>query len=183
MQGVTAIFTAVVAHWQAVMAVFIAVVAALFVGSLLWRRDNIPGAAYWAFCIFLAFPLALFILQETDVATPWGTFSVARSNLTGLAVKVADLEVKVAQLQNLRPPQHWRLAGEGVDCVGGDVGQSPGATPDEAKCTSASLIAVCWDGQLYRNNTGPSPAWCTYKTGQCVQGSAPGRLFKCNPGT
>src|SRR5262249_40594794 len=40
-------------------------VAAIFVGSLLWRRDNIPGAAYWSLSIFMAFPFAIFLLQET----------------------------------------------------------------------------------------------------------------------
>jgi len=170
-------------HWQGLTALFIATVAAIFVGSLLWRRDNIPGAAYWSFSIFLAFPLAVFLLQETDIATPWGTFSYVAAR-----TKLTNLEAQVAQLQKNTqgPPQqtHWLLQGEGSDCPGHDVGVSSGPKPDDAKCTSPNISAVCWDGELYFNKTGPASAWCTYKDippNQCAGGGAPGRLFKCNP--
>ena len=172
-------------HWQGLTALVIATVAAIFLGSLLWRRDNIPGAAYWSFSIFLAFNVArVFLLQETDIATPWGTFSyvaaqAARTKLTNLEAQVAQLQ-RNSQGQPQQP--HWVLQGEGSDCPGHDIPPpSSGPGPDEGRCTSSDISAVCWDGELYFNKTGPSSAWCTYKNippNRCVGGGAPGRLFQ-----
>jgi hypothetical protein len=98
--------------------------------------------------------------------------------------RVRQLEQKALQLNSSStgpaPKKHWELVRTG-DCSGGDLSQSPGAEPDEAKCTDPNVTAVCWDNQLFRNG---GTAWCTYKRiamAACNGGSAPGRMYQCKP--
>jgi hypothetical protein len=74
----------------------------------------------------------------------------------------------------------WRQAGQG-DCSGRDVGRSDGEQPLIEKCNVGfeGRIAVCWNGQEFKNG---SNKWCTYKLATpdtCTGGSARGKFYQC----
>lgn len=82
------------------------------------------------------------------------------------------------------PGQRW-TAHSVSDCTGRDVGSSNGATPQDSFCgpNTAGQVAVCWDGAAHKH-PGRAGAWCTYKSVSataCRGGTAPGRVFVCNP--
>lgn len=69
-----------------------------------------------------------------------------------------------------------------ADCPDRDTPPTDGDKPKDERCTSAGLIAVCWDGHNYKN--GPKGAWCTYKNipvQDCITGGNVGRMYKCVP--
>jgi hypothetical protein len=83
---------------------------------------------------------------------------------------------------------HWEDNGV-TDCSGGDVGQTGGMPPPAAGCTAGNIgqIAVCWDGNRYRNTFGeangaPPYPWCTYKSVRsCTGGHNLGQSYVCKP--
>jgi hypothetical protein len=43
-------------YWFGYAAVLMTLVAAVFIGILLWRREHVSTSAYWSFAILLGFP-------------------------------------------------------------------------------------------------------------------------------
>ena len=136
-----------------IAAALIALAGAVFIAMLLWRRDNIASAAYWAFALLLAVPLALLILQVTDIITPSGPVGVhvkdlrddTRREVNKLELALTDLQAQLtAELAKKRgetktetetETPRWVLVGEAGDCSGHDISRTEGSTPDVSFCT------------------------------------------------
>jgi hypothetical protein len=171
--------------WPGILAIFVALIAAIFIGWVIWRRqidnENTPSAAFWSFAIFvgLIFVIPLvpeLISQLQHVKCQLGSqFSCERTQITNDEAREA---LAAALTKVLKPPTAptattfaptWVLFGEG-DCGDSDFANSSGVIPDTGKCSMdrVAQTAVCWDGVTYSNNPSPTgnAAWCTYKTTQ-----------------
>lgn len=109
-----------------------------------------------------------------------GPFQNSEKVVSDLSTRVKALEDAAANPNQPSISTNWELVRTG-DCEGSDVGSSGGPLPQEAMCSDAGLMAVCWDGTTYRNG---DTAWCTYKRkdiNQCGGGKATGLLYSCRP--
>jgi hypothetical protein len=182
--------------WHGLAAIFIAAIAVLFVACVIWRKttEAMPSAAYWSFSVLLGLMFTLFAVPELlQQLEGYGLFVGGKeyavtkrtqdTNKDAILAAVADLAARIDN-EKRHPEPRWILFGEAGDCPATDIAQTPGATPDDSKCTteSAKTSAVCWDGAVYQNGT---KAFCTYKTTppeQCRGGARPGRIYRCQPG-
>jgi hypothetical protein len=116
----------------------------------------------------------------------WAAFVGA---LLGSGV-LAALVALIPQYFPASPRFEWVKAGlPASDCTATDTAATySSAKPQPENCASADedTIAVCWDGNDYKNAANPthnpSSPWCTYKfvrPDHCKDGVNPGVIWTC----
>jgi hypothetical protein len=124
--------------------------------------------------------------QDDNVRLQYRTIMIIGLPLNSVATVFQQLSQSTRDGDKIWVPGttsfRWLPAGNGVDCAGRDIISTNGEIPVLETCNAGFVgrIAVCWDGEKYRN--GGARKWCTYKDATpdtCSGGSSPGVAYQC----